>query len=115
MEYMLVIFYLFSAFYGQTRPSPVKHPITPRRFTACAMVTRTEVVEAIGRPVDGGAEETDGAVSTCDYAGSRRVVSISIQQLAAKPDLVSEIDSLGEAREISGAAERLARRAIGRL
>jgi hypothetical protein len=92
---------------GETRVAPPTRAFTPHRLTACALVTRTDVEQAIGRPVDSGHEETDGPASTCDYAGAGGLVSITVQRLAAKPDRAVEIASLK--KEMPDGAERAAR------
>jgi hypothetical protein len=102
---ILLFLTLFST---ETRNAPAKRPVTPRRLTACAVVSRADVEQAIGRPVDAGSEEMAPAASTCDYEGSGGLVTITVQQLASKPDLAVEMASLrkeipeGAARPASG-------------
>ena len=103
---MPVTFILLWLLSGETRVPPAKRVFTPHRLTACAMVTRTDVEQAIGRPVDDGNEEIDGPASTCDYAGGGGLVSITVQRLAAKPDRAVEIASLK--KEMPDGAERAA-------
>lgn len=159
---VLIIFCILSAFFAETRTLPAKLSFTPRQSSACALVTRADVEESIGRPVNEGNEETQGPASTCDYESKAGLVSITMQRLTAKPNLHAEIAALreqfpdsavreapgfaeafyldlpgagtqlhvvngstghlmvsilgfGEAPQVSGAAARIARKAIGRL
>ena len=121
------------------------------------------MVRRLGQAVAKAGEESDDAVSTCDYAGGNGQVTIRIQRLAEKLNLASEIASLkdsfpgarlrevggigtraffldiadvgtqlhvlrgdrgyllvsvlgfGEARQVSAAAEKIARQALDRL
>lgn len=91
---MPLILYLLLTFATDTRPVPVKPSFTPLPLTACAIVTRADVEQAIGRRVNDGNEEKEGPASTCDYAAKGGLVSISIQRLAAKPNLEAEIAAL---------------------
>ena len=103
MPVTFILFWLLSA---GTRVAPAKRAITPHRLTACAVVTRADVEQAIGRPVDAGNEEIEGPASTCDYAGGGALVSITVQRLAVKPDRAVEIANLR--KEIPDGAERAA-------
>lgn len=145
-----------------TRQLPARRTLTPQRSGACALVTRADVEQAIGRAVDTGAEESDGPASTCDYRGAGGLVSITIQPLSRKADRAVEAAALrkevpegvwrdtrafadafyydlpgagtqlhvlngerqhlmvsilgfGEPEQVSAAAERIARKALGRL
>jgi hypothetical protein len=101
-----VAFLLLWLLSGETRVAPPKRAFIPHRLTACAVVTRADVEQAIGRAVDAGNEGIDGAASTCDYAGGGGLVSITVQRLAAKPDHAVEIASLK--KEMPDGAERAA-------
>jgi hypothetical protein len=70
------------------------HPITPTPLSACVLVTRADVEEAIGRHVADGKEESERRTSNCDYSAKGGLISITIQKLAAKPDLDAEIAAL---------------------
>jgi hypothetical protein len=63
-------------------------------LTACSLVTKADVEEAVGRSVNDGDEETLGRASTCHYATKGGLVSITIQRLTTKPDLQLEIAAL---------------------
>ncbi len=93
---MPVILVLLSTFFAETRNLPAKRPFTPHQLTACALVTRADVEESLGRPVNGGDEETQGQASTCDYEAKGGLVSISIQRLTSRPNLQVEIAALRE-------------------
>jgi hypothetical protein len=77
-------------------PSPV------RALTACAAVTRSDVEQALGRKVGRGQETEAKGSSTCDYLTSAGQVTVTMQQLAAPPDLDVEKQSLKA--EFPGAA-----------
>jgi hypothetical protein len=110
-RYVLVILYLLSTFYGETRNPPVTGPPKPIHVTACSLVTRAEVEQAIARVVNEGTEEIDGQASTCDYATKTGLVSITLQRLTTKPNLPREIGALkkevpeGNVREAPGFSE----------
>jgi hypothetical protein len=159
---VLILLLLVSALATETRTVPARRPFTPHPLTACALVTRADVEDAIGRPVRDGSEETEGRASTCDYSAKSGMVSVTIQRLTARPDLQAEIAALkkevpqgvvrvadgftdafyfdlpgagtqlhildggsahlmisilgfGDAREVSGAAAQIARKAMRRL
>jgi hypothetical protein len=85
---------LVSALSTETRNVPAKRSFTPHPLTACALVTRADVEDAIGHPIRDGSEETEGRVSTCDYSAKSGMVSVTVQRLTAKPDLHAEIAAL---------------------
>ena len=91
---MLLPIYLLIALSSIPQTQPVTHPVTSNRATACAVVTKADVEEAIGRRVNDPTEETAGRSSNCDYAIKGGLVSITIQRLTAKPDLQAEIAAL---------------------
>jgi hypothetical protein len=101
---------LFAAM-TNTGTVPASHERAPRRaLAACSAVTRTDVEQALGRPVAKGEESKEGPQSTCDYAGGRGQVTITVQHLTAKLDMRAEIASLqasipeGTVREAAGVA-----------
>ena len=69
-------------------------------------MTAGDVERALGRAFGRGEEETHGADSTCDYASGSGQVSITIQRLAAKPDLAVEMRALRQT--IEGSSVRAA-------
>ena len=91
---MLISLFLFSSFYGVTGKLPVSGPLPPGRPTACAVVTKADVEQALGSLVGEGRGETEGRASTCDYAADGGLVSITVQRLAVKPNLPREIAAL---------------------
>ena len=159
---MLIPLYLLAASYAIPHNVSASRPLPPLPLTACSIVTRTDVEDAIVSRVSGGKEDSEGPVSSCDYAAKGGLVSITLQRLAATPDLAAEIAALkklvpegvvrnaagfpqafyfdipgsgtqlhiindshehlmisilgfGDAFQVSGAAERIARRALRRL
>jgi hypothetical protein len=110
-RYVLIILYLLSGFYGETRNLPLPGTMKTTHVTACALVTKAEVEQAIERVVNEGKEEIDGSTSTCDYETKSGLVSITLQRLAAKPNLPREIAALkkeipeGSVREAPGIPE----------
>jgi hypothetical protein len=101
---VLVILYVLSAFSAATRSLASNRSLEPHQLTACSLVTRADVEEAVGRIVNDGAEETQGRATTCLYATKGGLVSITIQRLTAKPDLQLEIAALK--RELPDAVVR---------
>ena len=91
---MLVILYVLSALAAGTRNLPANRPLGSYQLTACSLVTKADVEEAVGRSVNDGDEETLGRASTCHYATKGGLVSITIQRLTTKPDLQLEIAAL---------------------
>ena len=88
--YVLIILYLLSTYSGQTRiPSA-----TPALLTACRIVTKAEVEQAIGRVLSEGSEEIEGRASTCDYNTKLGLVSITLQRLSFQPNLPRQIAAL---------------------
>jgi hypothetical protein len=77
-----------------TRPVPTPPSASFKALGACSAVTAADLERALGRTFGRGQEENHGAASTCDYGSGRGQVSITIQRLAAKPDIPSEIASL---------------------
>ncbi len=66
----------------------------PRPITACRAITRAEVIDALGRTVNEGAETTAGAESSCDYATAHGLVSLVIERVGGMPDIRNEMDSM---------------------
>jgi len=66
----------------------------PKAVTACMAVTRADVELALGRKVARGEEENGNGSSTCDYTSGGGQVTVTIQRLAAPPDLAQEKASL---------------------
>lgn len=91
---VLTILYLLSTFYGETRNLPVTGPPKPIHVTACAIVTKADVEQAIRRVVNEGTEEIDGQASTCEYSTKTGLISITLQRLTAKPNLPREVIAL---------------------
>jgi hypothetical protein len=89
-----IVLLLLYAFSRETRNPPATRSFTPQPLTACAIVTRADVEEALGRRVSAGNEETDGRTSTCDYAAKGGLVSFTIQRLTVRPDIQAEIAAL---------------------
>jgi hypothetical protein len=83
--------------------APAPRPLAPRP-AACSVVTRTDVRQALGRPVAKGRESADGPQSTCDYASGTGQVSVAVQRLTARLNVAAEIESLKAA--IPGASVR---------
>ncbi|MBV9744780.1 MAG: hypothetical protein JO099_13545 [Acidobacteriia bacterium] len=108
---MLITLLLFSSFYGGTGKLPITGPFRPGQATACALVSKVDVEQAIGILINEAHGETEGRASTCDYAGDGGLVSITVQRLAAKPNLPVEIVALkkeipeGVVRDASGFPE----------
>jgi len=103
---------LFAAVTGAGIVSPA-HDAAPRLSpAACSVVTAAELQQAMGRPFSRGAESTEGAQSSCDYAGGTGQVTVTVERLAGKVDLRAEIASLkaavpeGTVREAAGIAGR---------
>jgi hypothetical protein len=69
-------------------------PSPARQLTACSIVTKADVEQAIGLSVSDGTEEIQGKSSTCDYGTKTGLISITIQKLTNKPDLKNEILAL---------------------
>jgi hypothetical protein len=86
---------LLAALAVDTHTVTPKRPAAPLRLTACEVATRMDVEQALGRPVGRGRAETWGAESNCDYETSEGgMVTITLQQLSARPDLAVETASL---------------------
>lgn len=96
----------------ETRPPAPLSTALRAPVTACRAVTRTEVTEALGRPVGEAAEQIAGAESTCDYATRHGLVTVVIERVEAMPDARKEIESLkvvvpeGTVREAAGMGAR---------
>ncbi len=105
---MPLFLYLLLHLASDARPAPISRPEPVRTLSACALVTRADVERALGRSVGNGKEEADGGNSSCDYAGGKGQVTITIQRLKSKPDMTAELASLKAAipdarvREVGG-------------
>ncbi|MGP8247695.1 MAG: hypothetical protein ACLQVN_24680 [Bryobacteraceae bacterium] len=95
---MTVLFYLplllaFSSDAGATaaKPSSLGFP------TACAVVTRADVEQALGRPVGRGKEDIGDDSSSCDYSAGSGIVTITVQHVRARLDVRAEVASLQRA------------------
>jgi hypothetical protein len=86
-----ITFYLLAAVYATTPNLHAGHAFQPG---ACSIVTRADVEDAIGRRVNDGQQEIQGRGSNCDYAAEGGLVSITIQKLAARPNLQVELAAL---------------------
>lgn len=91
---VLINLFFLAAVSGTTPNMPVSHPALPHPLTACSVVTRLDVEDAIGRQLSEGKEENEGPTSNCDYAVKGGLISITIQRLAVKPDLKVEFANL---------------------
>jgi len=69
-------------------------PVQRLSLTACSIVTRADVEGAVGRRVNDGKADANGPQSICDYQAKGAMVSISLQKLAAKPDLEVEMAAM---------------------
>jgi len=104
---------LYALFAVSAATQPTGRSLPPQRLTACSIVTKADVEQAIGLSVADGAEEIQGKVSTCDYATRTGLISITVQNLASKPDLKMEIQALqkeipeGVVRDAPGFPEAL--------
>jgi hypothetical protein len=75
----------------RTTPAPAA---APRVMTACMAVTRADVELVLGRKVSRGEEANTNGSSTCDYSGGNGQVTVTLQHLAAAPDMAQEKASL---------------------
>ena len=92
-EDVLLSLAFVTVLYAANQNAPAR-PVTSQPLNACALVTRFEVEQAIGRRFSEGKEESERRSSNCDYSAKGALVSITIQRLAAKPDLAAEITAL---------------------
>ena len=80
--------------------------------TACAVVTKADVVQALGFAIEKGEEEKQEAASTCSYSKQDGMVSVTVQRLQKKLNLEVEIAALkasipdSAVREASGLGGR---------
>lgn len=80
------------------------HPATPAKpaaavspVTACRAVPRAEVELALGERVGPGQEAGNGAESTCDYATTKGLVSVTLRRSGQKLNLEAEVAALAAA------------------
>jgi hypothetical protein len=135
--YLPVLFQLFS----DVRPAAAPRPDAVRTVGACALVTRADVEQALGRSVGHGKEQTEGADSSCDYAGGKGQVTIPESRVRSaagigmvaffldiaedgtqlhvirgeRDYLLVSVLGFGDAAQVSPAAERMARKALTRF
>jgi hypothetical protein len=75
-----------------------RNPLLPASRTACALVSRAGVQQALGRTVEPGVETTSGSgESVCEFASRGGQVSIALHRFSAKPDPEAELTSLRKA------------------
>jgi len=58
--------------------------------TACSIVSKAEIEEALGQPVSAGVEHKSPAESTCDYAAGEGKVTIALAHSSEKLDADAE-------------------------
>jgi hypothetical protein len=91
---VVILLLLVAAFSTATTNAPARRALPIQPLSACALVTRADVEDALGRQFGGGSEETDGRASTCDYSTKTGLVSFTVQRLTAKPNLAYEVAAL---------------------
>lgn len=77
--------------------TPAAHPsrpAAPLQLSACSIVTKNDVEDAIGRQVNSGKEEFQPRASNCDYAAKGGMVSVTIERLTATPNLKVELAAM---------------------
>jgi hypothetical protein len=96
MESVLPLPYLLFFFgaVSHPRPASVKPPAPEKAITACRAVVKADVELALGRSVAPAEEEVNGPESTCDYAGGKGIISITLRHSPDKVDLATEIATL---------------------
>ena len=90
----MILLLLIAALSTETRNAPANRAFPIQPPSACALVTRADVEDALGRQVGAGSEETEGRASTCDYSTKTGLVSFTVQRLTAKPNLADEAAAL---------------------
>jgi len=76
------------------------YPVTPapaarvRSVSACATATRQELQRDLGAAIDAGKLRQEAGGSTCDFAGERGQISISLHHTVAALDFPGEIANL---------------------
>ncbi|MEI9971147.1 MAG: hypothetical protein WDO73_03310 [Ignavibacteriota bacterium] len=93
--------------------TPTTSPVGPHTAaTACAVVTKADVVQAMGFAIERGEGQGDESASTCDYSKSQGMVSVTVQRLTKKMNLETEIAALkasipdSSVREAGGLGKR---------
>ena len=95
MIYVLIrIFLLLAASHTVPSQPPQSHLPSTLSPTACSIVTRADVEDALGRRVDHGKPDVDGPESICDYTAKGGMVSVALQKLSVKPNLAVEAAAL---------------------
>src|ERR1019366_4209058 len=120
MEWMLlpVLLTLFSA---SSRTAPAKPDAAVRAVTACAVVTKAEIEEALGRPVIQSEEHAGRSESRCGYMAEGGELTVSMQHSAAKVNVAAEIANLeaafpeGKRREMPGMGSRAFMMELGEI
>lgn len=72
-------------------------PTPPRLRSACDLITRAEVQQALGRPVTMGLDRSEGGGSICEFQAGEALMTLSIQRLGTKLNIAREIASLKQA------------------
>jgi len=62
--------------------------------SACEMVTRADIVQALGFAVEKGRGHDEASVSTCDYPARHGQISVTFQRLGKTLDIEAEIAGL---------------------
>ncbi len=113
MALSLTVLLLLSVAVDQPKPAPVMKPVAAgKATTACAAVTRSDVVEALGRLVDLGESGAAALQSTCDYSGEGGQVSVTVAHVKQKLDACAELQALktdfpdATIRELAGLGAR---------
>ncbi|HVX66694.1 MAG TPA: hypothetical protein VHA11_08840 [Bryobacteraceae bacterium] len=94
------------------KSAPPKPALAARTVSACSAVTRSDVLDALGRLVSPGEPEAEPGASTCDYAGEGGQVSITVGHTQEFLDVAAEIDALkadlpqAQLREVKGIGTR---------
>ena len=116
----MILLLLIAAFSTETRNAPANRAFPIQPLSACALVTRADVEDALGRQVGAGSEETEGHAAAgglgdafyFDLPGAGTQLHILDGSSA---HLMTSILGFGEAPQVSGAAARIAGRALRRL
>jgi len=80
--------------------------------SACAVVTKADVVQAMGFAIGNGEEQAEDATSTCSYAKHQGMVSVMVQRLQKKMNIEAEVAALrtsipdSAVREATGLGKR---------
>ena len=91
---MHVLAFLLAATTHSPAWTPTQADSPLKSLTACAVVTRAEVEDALGRPVLAGVEHKDAAQSTCDYTAGDGEITIALVHSSSKLDAEAEVAEL---------------------